>query len=61
MAIAKAKNKPRFELGIQEARSQLKKILDRVQYNGERAVISRYGDEAVAIVSIDDLAKIEAA
>ncbi len=59
MATAKTRSKPPVEIGVQEARANLKEILDRVQFRGERAVITRYGDRAVALVSIADLEKIE--
>lgn len=62
MPKTKVRNKTTQEsIGVQEARDNLKEILDRVQFKGERVVVTRYGNKAAALVSMDDLKKIEAA
>ena len=43
-----------------EFRREIAEYLDRVKYRGERIVVHRRGREAAAIVSLEDLARLEA-
>lgn len=45
----------------QEARDSFSDCLESVAYRGERIVVTRFGKELAALVSMDDLKKIEAA
>ncbi|VAX37884.1 hypothetical protein MNBD_PLANCTO02-3190 [hydrothermal vent metagenome] len=47
-------------IGIADLRSQLADVLNRVAYSGERITLERHGKEVVAIVSMEDLALLEA-
>ena len=47
-------------LAANEARKDLSEALNRVAYKGERIVIHRRGKNAAALVSMEDLALIEA-
>lgn len=51
----------RTPVNVQTARQELRDYITRVQYHGERIVITRYGEEAAALVSIADLEKLEGA
>lgn len=49
-----------MNLGIAEIRNNLADALNRVVYRGERVVLERRGKPTAAIVSLDDLAVLEA-
>ncbi|MEX2316277.1 MAG: type II toxin-antitoxin system prevent-host-death family antitoxin [Pirellulales bacterium] len=49
-----------MKLGIAEIRNNLADALNRVVYRGERVVLERRGKPTAAIVSLDDLALLEA-
>lgn len=49
-----------MNIGIAEIRNNLADALNRVIYAGERVVLERRGKPAAAIVSLDDLAMLEA-
>jgi prevent-host-death family protein len=49
-----------MEIGIVEVREKLAETINRVAYGGERAVLKRRGKGVVALVSIEDLALLEA-
>ena len=49
-----------MNIGIAEIRNNLADALNRVIYTGERVVLERRGKPAAAIVSLEDLALIEA-
>jgi prevent-host-death family protein len=57
----KSRRKARPEIPVNELRANVKDVLNRVQFGGERIVVTRNGDEAVALVPLSDLEKIEAA
>jgi prevent-host-death family protein len=62
VAGAKArKSASRTHIPADEARDAFGDVLDRAGYRGERIVVTRHGKDVVAIVSIADLEKIEAA
>lgn len=48
------------QVNIVEVRSKLADTINRVAYGGERIVLERRGTGVVAIVSMEDLAVIEA-
>jgi prevent-host-death family protein len=47
-------------LNITEMRDNLSEAISRVAYKGERILVRRSGKDVVAIISIDDLATLEA-
>lgn len=49
-----------MNIGIAEIRNNLAEALNRVIYAGERIVLERRGKPAAAIVSLEDLALLEA-
>lgn len=49
-----------MNLGIAEIRNNMADALNRVIYAGERVVLERRGKPAAAIVSLEDLALLEA-
>jgi len=49
-----------MNLGIAEIRNNLADALNRVVYGGERVILERRGKPTAAIVSLDDLALLEA-
>lgn len=51
----------RVEKSAQEARDSFSDCLESVAYKGERIVVTRFGKQLAALVSIADLEKIEAA
>lgn len=61
MAKTKEARKARTDLQAEVVRRSLSDCLERVAYQGERIVVSRFGKQLAAIVSIADLEKIEAA
>ena len=48
-------------VGIAEFRNNIAETLNRVAYQGERVVLERRGKGVVALVSLEDLARLEAA
>ena len=49
-----------MNIGIAEIRNNMADSLNRVIYSGERVILERRGKPAAAIVSLDDLALLEA-
>ncbi|MFV1969258.1 MAG: type II toxin-antitoxin system Phd/YefM family antitoxin [Pirellulaceae bacterium] len=49
-----------MNIGIAEIRSKLADALNRVVYGGERVILERRGKPTAAIVSLEDLALLEA-
>jgi prevent-host-death family protein len=47
-------------LNVTEIRDNLSEAISRVAYKGERILVRRSGKDVVAIVSVDDLATLEA-
>jgi prevent-host-death family protein len=41
------------QVGVTQAREKLRLILDEVQYRGDKYVISRHGEPAVAVVPME--------
>ncbi len=46
-------------VGTYEAKTHLSEYLNRVRYGGERIVIERHGKPVAALVSTEDLARLE--
>jgi prevent-host-death family protein len=61
MAKPETRGKNRVRMPVQEARANLKDLLNRVAFRGERIIVTRYDEDSAALVSMADLAKIEAA
>ncbi|MFJ4005210.1 type II toxin-antitoxin system Phd/YefM family antitoxin [Streptomyces sp. NPDC090023] len=49
-----------YEIPVTQARAELADLINRVVYGGERVVVTRHGKPLVALVSADDLARLEA-
>lgn len=49
------------EMPISEARDHLGEVVAKVEHAHERAVLTRHGRPVAAVVSIDDLRRLEAA
>lgn len=49
-----------MEIGMAEVRDNLAEIINRVAYGGERAILQRRGKGIVAVVSMQDVALLEA-
>ena len=49
-----------MQIGVAEIRNNFADALNRVAYGGERVILQRRGRGVAAIVSMDDLALIEA-
>ncbi|WP_253890378.1 type II toxin-antitoxin system Phd/YefM family antitoxin [Actinokineospora diospyrosa] len=49
------------EMPISMARDHLGEVVSRVEHAHERAVLTRHGRPVAAVVSIDDLRRLEAA
>lgn len=47
-------------VGTHEAKTHLSEYLNRVAYGGERVVVERHGKPVAALVSLDDLQRLEA-
>lgn len=47
-------------VGTQKAKTHLSEYLNRVAYAGERVVVERHGKPVAALVSVDDLVRLEA-
>jgi prevent-host-death family protein len=48
-----------MNISILQVRAKLADTLNRVAYQGERAVLTRHGKGVAALVSMDDLALLE--
>lgn len=46
-------------VGTHEAKTRLSEYLNRVYYRGERIVVERHGKPVAALVSMEDLARLE--
>ncbi|GHE02707.1 type II toxin-antitoxin system Phd/YefM family antitoxin [Streptomyces alanosinicus] len=49
-----------YEIPVTQARAELADLINRVVYGGERVVVTRHGKPLVALVSADDLARLDA-
>ncbi|MEV1114366.1 type II toxin-antitoxin system Phd/YefM family antitoxin [Actinosynnema sp. NPDC049800] len=49
------------EMPISEARDHLGDLVSRVEHAAERAVLTRHGKPVAAVISMDDLHRLEAA
>lgn len=47
-------------VGLQEARELFARFVERVGFGGERIVFTRHGKDFVALVSLDDLNRLDA-
>ena len=47
-------------MSVAEAKNRFSDVLRRAEYRGERVVVSRHGKPVAAIVSTDDLRRLEA-
>lgn len=61
MPVAKDRRKQRAEVTADAARDNMRDVLNRVEFRGERIVITRHGKDAAVVVSMADLAKLEGA
>ncbi|MEU6179906.1 type II toxin-antitoxin system Phd/YefM family antitoxin [Streptomyces coeruleorubidus] len=50
-----------YEIPVTQARAELADLINRVVYGGERVVVTRHGKPLVALVSADDLRRLEEA
>src|SRR6185369_10176074 len=48
-------------LTVAEAKNRFSDVLRRAEYGGERVIVARHGKPVAAIVSTDDLRRLEAA
>ncbi|MEU9605774.1 type II toxin-antitoxin system Phd/YefM family antitoxin [Streptomyces sp. NPDC048057] len=48
-----------YEIPVTQARAELAELINRVVYGGERVVVTRHGKPLVALVSAEDLARLE--
>ncbi|MFJ7336480.1 type II toxin-antitoxin system Phd/YefM family antitoxin [Streptomyces sp. NPDC101110] len=48
-----------YEIPVTQARAELADLINRVVYAGERVVVTRHGKPLVALVSADDLRRLE--
>jgi len=49
------------EVPVTQARAEFADLVNRVVYGGERVVVTRHGKPIVALVSAEDLARLEEA
>jgi prevent-host-death family protein len=49
-----------MEVGVHEIRANLADVINRVAYGGERIVLQRRGKQMLAVVSMEDLALLNA-
>ncbi|MEU0842494.1 type II toxin-antitoxin system Phd/YefM family antitoxin [Streptomyces sp. NPDC005962] len=49
-----------YEIPVTQARAELAELINRVVYGGERVVLTRHGKPLVALVSSDDLRRLDA-
>ena len=47
-------------IGTHEAKTRLSEYLNRVSYRGERIIVERHGKPVAALVSVEDLSRLEA-
>src|SRR5215472_5817188 len=47
-------------IGTHEAKTRLSDYLNRVSYRGERIIVERHGKPVAALVSVEDLSRLEA-
>ncbi|HLL39040.1 MAG TPA: type II toxin-antitoxin system Phd/YefM family antitoxin [Rubrobacteraceae bacterium] len=47
------------QVGTHEAKTRLSEYVNRVHYRGDRIVIERHGKPVAALVSVEDLARLE--
>lgn len=52
---------PMATMTVAEAKNRFSDVLRRAEYGGERVVVERHGKPVAAIVSTDDLRRLEAA
>lgn len=50
----------RTQIGTHEAKTKLSEYLNRVAYRGERVLVERHGKPVAALVSVEDLHRLEA-
>lgn len=48
-----------YEIPVTQARAELAELINRVVYGGEHVVVTRHGKPLVALVSADDLRKLQ--
>ncbi|OBQ47090.1 prevent-host-death protein [Streptomyces sp. H-KF8] len=48
-----------YEIPVTQARAELADLVNRVVYGGERVVVTRHGKPLVALVSADDLRRLD--
>ncbi|MFH8616249.1 type II toxin-antitoxin system Phd/YefM family antitoxin [Streptomyces sp. NPDC017979] len=48
-----------YEIPVTQARAELAELINRVVYGGERVVVTRHGKPLVALVSSEDLERLE--
>jgi prevent-host-death family protein len=48
-----------YEIPVTQARAELADLINRVVYGGERVVVTRHGKPLVALVSADDLRRLD--
>ncbi|MFD5657495.1 type II toxin-antitoxin system Phd/YefM family antitoxin [Streptomyces hirsutus] len=48
-----------YEIPVTQARAELADLINRVVYGGERVVVTRHGKPLVALVSADDLCRLD--
>jgi prevent-host-death family protein len=48
-----------MKISVTEIRDSLSDALNRVAYGGERVIVERRGKNLVALISMDDLARLE--
>jgi prevent-host-death family protein len=49
-----------LQISMSEARQQLARLVNRVAYGGERIVLQAHGEPRAALVSIEDLERLQA-
>lgn len=48
-----------YEIPVTQARAELADLINRVVYGGERVVVTRHGKPLIALVSADDLRRLD--
>ncbi|MFI9822770.1 type II toxin-antitoxin system Phd/YefM family antitoxin [Streptomyces sp. NPDC052013] len=48
-----------YQIPVTQARAELADLINRVVYGGERVVVTRHGKPLVALVSADDLRRLD--
>ena len=49
-----------ISISATDARANFQELINRAEYSRERIVIQRHGKDSVAIISLDDLKRLEA-